>query len=131
MDGRIDRVRYKDGEERCDIYCEGNAMMEELEAKRHTYVQDARKEYERQDRSMDSGIDIPSSSGIRLSSVPRHGLDSSDGPFPSSPPIYLPSRTAGLDQGFAAEPIGAAEREEFQAQQMQRQQQRLQVQAQR
>ncbi len=127
MDGRIDRVRCEDKEERCDVCCESDAMMEELEAKRQAHVEEARKEQEKQGRLMDSAIDIPSSS-IRVSSVPSNGLDSSDGPFPSSPPAYSQSSTVSFDQGFAADQISPAEREEFQSQQIQRQQQRLYVQ---
>ena len=37
MDGRVDRVRCDEGEERCDI-CQGSdAMMEEAEALRQAY----------------------------------------------------------------------------------------------
>ncbi|KAG4426959.1 hypothetical protein IFR05_017558, partial [Cadophora sp. M221] len=128
MDGRIDRVRCEDEEERCDVCCESDATMEELEAKRQAYVEEARKEQEKQGRSMDSAIDIPSSS-VRVGGVPINGLDSSNCPFPSSPPAYSQSSIVSFDRGFAADPISPAEREEFQSQQIQRQQQRLQVQA--
>ncbi|KAH7418918.1 hypothetical protein BKA64DRAFT_763810 [Cadophora sp. MPI-SDFR-AT-0126] len=127
MDGRIDRVKCEDEEERCDMCCESDAMMEELEAKRQAHVEEARKEQEKQGRLMDSAIDIPSSS-IRVSSVRSNGLDSSDGPFPSSPSAYSQSSTVSFNQGFAADQISPAEREEFQSQQIQRQQQRLYVQ---
>ncbi len=63
---------------------------------------------------MDSVIDIPSSS-IWVSSVPSNGLDSSDGLFPSSPLVYSQSSTVSFDQGFVADQISLAEREEFQS----------------
>lgn len=43
MNERINRVRCKDEEERCNMCYESNAMIEELEAKRQAYVDEARK----------------------------------------------------------------------------------------
>jgi hypothetical protein len=37
MDGRVDRVRCKEGEERCDICQNSDAMIEEAEALRQAY----------------------------------------------------------------------------------------------
>jgi hypothetical protein len=70
MDGRINRVRCEHEEERCDVCCESDTMMEELEVKRQAYIQEARMEQGKDNRFMDNAIDIPSSSI----------------PFPSSPP---------------------------------------------
>jgi hypothetical protein len=83
MDGRVDRVRCEDGGERCNVCQASDAMMEDLEAKRKAYVQEVR---EKQDRLMDSAIDIPSSS-VLFSRIPSSSLDGSSSPFPrSSPP---------------------------------------------
>ena len=126
MDGRVDRARYKDEEERCDVCRESNAMMDELEAQRQAYVQ---REHEKQERLMDSAIDIPSSN-MPFSGFPSEGFESSNGPFPSSPPPRVQSSVISFDQGFIADRISPEERFEFQSQQSQRQQQRLRVQAQ-
>lgn len=55
MDGRINRVRYEDEEERCDVCQEGDAMMDELEAQRQACIQGG---HQKQDRSMDSAINM-------------------------------------------------------------------------
>lgn len=126
MDGRIDRVRCEGEEEHCDVCQASDAMMDELEAKRQAYIQDAK---EKEERTMDSAIDFPSSS-IPFSGFPSEGFGSSHGPFPSSPPPCSQSSVVSFDQGFTADQISPEERVEFQSQQSQRQQQRLQVQAQ-
>jgi hypothetical protein len=126
MDGRIDRVRCEDGEERCDVCQASDAMMDELEAQRQAYIQ---REQEKQERFMDSAIDMPTSS-IPFPQVPSDRFDRNDGPFPSSPPRYSQSSTVSFDQGFAADRISPEERVEFQSQQNERQQQRLQFQSQ-
>jgi hypothetical protein len=106
MDGRMDRVRCEEGEERCDVCQDSDGMVERMEAQRQAYVQEERE----QDRSLDSGIDIPSS--IRLPELPE--------PSPSSQDSIV-----GFDQGFTD--ITTADRHEFEAQQSQRQQQRLRI----
>jgi RecQ family ATP-dependent DNA helicase len=125
MDGRMDRVRCEDEEERCDVCQASDAMMDDLEAQRRVYIQ---REQEKQDRLMDSAIDIPTSN-IPFPEVPSEGVNSSDGPFPSSPPGYSQSSTVSFDQGFIADRISHGERVIFQSQQSQRQQQRVQAQA--
>src|SRR6266536_3067016 len=100
-------------------------MMDELEAQWQAHI---RQEHEKQDRSMDSAIDILTSS-IPFPQVSSNGFESNDGPFPSSPPGHSPCSTGSFDHGFMADRISAEERVEFQSQQSQRQQQRLQVQA--
>ncbi len=125
MDGRMDRVRCEDEEERCDVCQASDAMMDELEAQRQAYVQG---EQEKQDRLMDSAIDMPTSS-IPFPEVPSDGINSSDGRFPSSPPGYSQSSTVSFDQGFMADRISQGDRVIFQSQQSQQQQQRVQVQA--
>jgi hypothetical protein len=122
MDGRVDRVRCEDEEERCNVCQEGDAMIDDLEAQRQAYIQ---SEHKKQDRLIDSAIDMPPSS---IPQVPSDGFDSSDGPFPSSPPRYSQSSTVSFNQGFMANQISPGERVEFQSQQSQRQQQRLQFQ---
>ncbi len=59
MDRRVDQVRCKDRDECCDVCQVSDAMIDELEAQRQAHIQ---QEYEKQDRSMDSAIDIPTSS---------------------------------------------------------------------
>lgn len=125
MDGRMDRVRCEDEEERCDVCQASDAMMDDLEAQRRVYIQ---REQEKQDRLMDSAIDMPTSN-IPFPEVPSEGVNSSDGPFPSSPPGYSQSSTVSFDQGFMADRISHGERVIFQSQQSQRQQQRVQAQA--
>ncbi|KAK6591364.1 hypothetical protein H4I95_12233 [Botrytis cinerea] len=82
MDGRMDRVRCADEEERCDVCQASDAMMDELEAQQQAYIH---REQEKQDRFTDSAIHMPTSS-IPFPEVPRDGVHSSDGPFPRSPP---------------------------------------------
>jgi RecQ family ATP-dependent DNA helicase len=125
MDGRMDRVRCEDEEERCDVCQASDAMMDDLEAQRRVYIQ---REQEKQDRLMDSAIDMPTSN-IPFPEVPSEGVNSSDGPFPSSPPGYSQSSTVSFDQGFMADRISHGERVIFQSQQSRRQQQRVQAQA--
>jgi RecQ family ATP-dependent DNA helicase len=125
MDGRMDRVRCEDEEERCDVCQESDAMMDELEAQRRACIQ---REQEKQDRLMDSAIDMPTSS-VPFPEVPSDGVNSSNGPFPSSPPGYSQSSTVSFDQGFMADQISQQERVIFQSQQSQREQQRVQAQA--
>jgi len=84
MDGRMDRVRCEDEEERCDMCQASDAIMDDLEAQRRVYIQ---REQEKQDRLMDSAIDMPTSN-IPFPEVPSEGVNSSDGPFPSLPPGY-------------------------------------------
>jgi RecQ family ATP-dependent DNA helicase len=132
MDGRVDRVRCEDEEERCDVCRESDAMMDELEAQRQAYVheeqveQDKRDRQNKQDQWIDSGI------GIRSSSMafPTIASDGFDGPYPSSPPRRSQSSVPSFDQGFTSDQISPGERVEFQSQQSQCQQQRLQFQAQ-
>ena len=126
MDGRYRSGKVKDGEERCDVCQVGDAMIDELEAQRQAYIQ---LEEEKQERLMDSAIDMPTSS-IPFPQVSSDGFSSNDGPFPSSPPRYFPSSTVSFDQGFTADWIRPEERVKFQSQQSQRQQQRFQCQAQ-
>ncbi|KAK6599319.1 hypothetical protein H4I96_08523 [Botrytis cinerea] len=81
MDGRMDRVRCADEEERCDVCQASDAMMDELEAQQQAYIH---REQEKQDRFTDSAIHMPTSS-IPFPEVPSDGVHGSDGPFPSSP----------------------------------------------
>jgi hypothetical protein len=106
MDGRMDRVRCEDEEERCNVYQASDAIMDDLEAQRQVYIQ---REQEKQDRLMDSTIDIPTSN-IPFPEVPSERVNSSNGPFPSSPPGYSQSSTVSFDQGFIADRISYRER---------------------
>jgi hypothetical protein len=106
MDGRVDRARCEDEEERCDVCRESDAMMDELEAQRQAYVQ---REHEKQERLMDSAIDIPSSD-MPFSGFPSEGFESSHGPFPSSPPPRVQSSVISFNQGFIADRISPEER---------------------
>ena len=109
MDGRVDRARCEDEEERCDVCRESDAMMDELEAQRQAYVQ---REHEKQERLMDSAIDIPSSNML-FSGFPSEGFESSNGPFPSSLPPRVQSSVISFDQGFIVDRINLEERFEF------------------
>ena len=84
MDGRINRVRCEDEEEHCDVCQESDAIMDGLEAQRRACIQ---REQEKQDRLMDSAIHMPTSS-VPFPQVTSDGVNSSDGPFPSSPLGY-------------------------------------------
>jgi len=125
MDGRMDRVRCADEEERCDVCQASDAMMDGLAAQRQTYIHQAQ---EHPNRFTDSAIDMPPSS-IPLPEVAREEVHSSDGPFPSSPPGSSPRSTVSFDQGLMAARIRPSERVIFQSQQRQRQQPRVQAQA--
>jgi len=118
-------VRCEDEEERCDVCQASDAIIDELEAQQQAYIH---REHEKQDRSIDSAIDM-STSSIPFPEVPSNRVYSSDGPFYSSPPGYPQSRTVSFDQGFMADRISQGDRVIFQSQQSQRQQQRVQVQA--
>jgi hypothetical protein len=67
MDGRVDRIRCEEEEERCDVCQESDAIMNTLESQRRAYV---RGEQE-QDPFIDSGIFMPTSSMPCPSSPPR------------------------------------------------------------
>ena len=125
MDGRINRVRCEDEEEHCDVCQESDAIMDGLEAQRRACIQ---REQEKQDRLMDSAIHMPTSS-VPFPQVTSDGVNSSDGPFPSSPLGYPQSSAVSFDQGFMADRISQGELVIFQDQQAQRQQQRVQGQA--
>jgi hypothetical protein len=43
MDGRVDQVGCKEGEERCNVYRESNAIMEEAEALQQVYIVEQEK----------------------------------------------------------------------------------------
>jgi len=139
MDGRDDRLRCEEGEERCDVCSNDDAIMEGLEAEREAYAHEEREAYtqeqrEGQDRWMDSGIEIPSSSvpgrhiDITDSSsridIPSSIGDSHDGGSTSPIRGHSPSSSVEFDHIFAAGPIQASEQDEFAAQQVQRSQQR-------
>jgi len=126
MDGRIDRVRCEDEEERCDVCQASGAMMDELEAQRQAYIQ---REQEKQDRLIDSAIDIPTSS-VPFPDVESNGFHSSQGPIPGSSPPSSQESTVSFDPRFVADRISPGERDIFQSQQSQRQQRRVQGQAQ-
>ena len=59
VSGRIDRTRCEDEEERCVRCRESDAMMDELEDQRRACI---RQEQEKQERLVDSAIDMPTSS---------------------------------------------------------------------
>jgi hypothetical protein len=80
MDGRVDRARCEDKEEYCNIYRESNTIIDKLEAQWQAYIQ---REYEKQERLMDSTINIPLSN-MPFSGFPSEGFESSNRPFPSS-----------------------------------------------
>jgi RecQ family ATP-dependent DNA helicase len=150
-DERGPRVRCEEGEERCDVCEKDDIDAERSEAQRRAYIdeererqeRDERDEGERQDRWMDSGVDVPSSSvpvpdiditersssigeasssGLPILPVGRddgHGCISA-----SAIRSHSPRSSVSFDQGFAADAITEDEREEFAAQQAQRQAQR-------
>jgi superfamily II DNA helicase RecQ len=125
MDGRMDRVRCEDEEERCDVCQASDVMMDDLEAQRRAYIQ---QEQEKQDQLMDSAIDMPTSS-VPFPEAESNGFQSSQGPIPGSSPPGSQESTVSFDQGFMADRISQGERIIFESQQSQRQQQRVQVQA--
>ena len=123
MDGRIDRVRCEDEEERCDVCQASDAMIDDLEAQRQAYIQ---REQEKQDRLIDSAINMPTSSVP----FPKAESNSSQGPIPGSSPPGSQESPVSVDQGFMADRISQGERVMFQSQQSQRQRRRVQAQAQ-
>jgi hypothetical protein len=126
MDGRVDRVRCEDGEERCDVCQKDDEAMEEVEALRQEYEgmheqayegmheqeQEEQEQEEREqeeyehDQMLDSGINIPSSFEMQ----------------DSTPSIEL------SDSGFSPSPGFTAD--QYQHQQVEREQQRQRVQRQ-
>ena len=120
MDGRLDRTGCEDDEERCDICKEGEAMLRRMEEQR----QEFHNEQERQDRMTDSGIDISSS---MVDQDPRDSGSSSMGGARSSPPSSVISFDPGAVIPDSIDIITDADRDEFQSQQGQRRQQRIQV----
>jgi RecQ family ATP-dependent DNA helicase len=122
MDGRIDRVRCEDGEERCDVCRKDDEAMEEAEALRQAYEEsneqgideESTHEQEQEEYTHDQMLD----NGINMaSSFEMQG---------STPSIEL------SDSGFAPQSPGftAADEYEFQSQQAKREQQRQRIQRQ-
>jgi hypothetical protein len=161
-------VRCKEGEEVCDVCQKDDAPLAEADALQEAYniewgqgeeeqgEGDRHKQAKRQEPNLDSGIDIPSSSGI-YSSTPtaRYVL--------SSPPIRIRARVEEMnqmegnaksstrmnranehemspspdsssmisfDQGFTTRPITVEDRFAFQAQQDEREQCQMSIQSQ-
>ena len=139
MDGRVDRARCEEGEERCDICQDSDAMMEEAEALRQAYQESVRS---RPEPTLDSGIDIPSSQSIqsarqsvnprvspsaspRVSQSASPEVSQSASPTvsqPSSPPINQPSSPPSSPDLPCLRRITVAEDVDFQPQQLQRKQ---------
>ena len=64
MDGRVDRTRCEEGEERCDVCQNSDAIMEEAEALQQAYQAEEDEQENRRcrlEQTLDSGINIPSS----------------------------------------------------------------------
>jgi RecQ family ATP-dependent DNA helicase len=108
MDGRMDRLRCEEGEERCDVCQESDMMVERIEVQQRAYVR------EQQDGVLDSGINILSSS-IHSAELPETSAPSSQ------------DSIASFGAGFSGDSISTADRHEFHVQQSQRQQQRLRI----
>jgi RecQ family ATP-dependent DNA helicase len=117
MDARTDRLRCEEGEARCDVCEQDDAMMAELEAQRAAYIrgeQDGEGEREEEEEDgpargdgwLDRSIHSPGS-GIGIAT---------DSHFRSSP--------IGFDPVVEKDAILAHERDMFTAQQTQRQEQR-------
>jgi hypothetical protein len=139
MDGWVDRIRCKEGEERCDVCQKSDAMMEEAETLRQAYIAQQEKERYQQEPTLDSGIDIPSSQSVIPSSSPTvepsRVVPPSSPPvvqpdiFPSSPKLpylrwipYSPSKSPSSniissEAGFETNMVAIAEAVEFQSQQ--------------
>jgi superfamily II DNA/RNA helicase len=164
MDNRFNRARCEEGEEVCDLCSKEDAIVGEADALQEAYnveqeqgEGDRHEQSKRQEPRLDSGIDIPSSSGI-YSSTPTATYVP-----PSSPPIRIGARLEEMnqmggngessarvnraneyevspspdsssmisfDQGFTAEPITVEDRFAFQAQQDEREQCQMSVQSQ-
>jgi len=112
IDKRIDRVKCEDEEEHCNICRESNIIINEFEAQRRVYIQ---REQEKQDRLIDSAIDI-STSNIPFPEIPSDGVNSSNSSFPSSSSGYSRSNTVSFNQGFMANRISQREYIIFQSQ---------------
>ena len=139
MDGRMDRIRCEEGEERCDVCRKSDAMMEEAETLRQAYMAQQEKERYQQEQTLDSGIDIPSSQSVIPSSSPTvepcRAVPPSSPPvvqpeiFPSSPKLphlrqipHSPSKSpsshiVSSEAGFETDMVAIAEAVEFQSQQ--------------
>jgi hypothetical protein len=132
MDGRVDRIRCEDGEERCDVCQKDDEAMAEAEALKRAYeesneqgidkesmhkqgiYEESRHEQEQEEYTHDQMLD----SGINMtSSFKMQG---------STPSIEL------LDSGFVPQSPGftAADEYEFQSQQAKQEQQHQRIQRQ-
>ena len=107
MDGRIDRVRCEQGEERCEVCRASDTMMDELEAQRQAYVQ---QDHYQHDHEVDSRIQM-------LTMTPCRSRNR----FIATP--YSPVRHQGglFDRGISTDHIHLDERDKFHSQQRQRQ----------
>jgi len=111
MDRRVDRARCEDEEKHCDIYRESNVIIDELEVQWQVYIQ---REHEKQERLMDSAINIPLSN-MPFSGFPSEGFENSNRPFSSSPPLCVQSSVISFDQEFIVDWISPEEWFEFQS----------------
>jgi RecQ family ATP-dependent DNA helicase len=93
LDGRTDRRRCEEGEERCDVCQKSDSMMEEAEALREAYM----AEQERQE-ALDSGIDM-ASQAFEQASSPSFEQTSS--------PLFEQASRPSFDQASSAVMQGA------------------------
>ncbi|KFY68109.1 hypothetical protein V496_01286 [Pseudogymnoascus sp. VKM F-4515 (FW-2607)] len=104
MDNRFNRARCEEGKEVCDLCGKEDAIVGEADALQEAYnveqgqgeeeqgEGDRHEQSKRQEPRLDSGIDIPSSSGI-YSSTPTATYV-----LPSSPPIRIGARLEEMNQ---------------------------------
>ena len=98
MDGRIDRVRCEQGEERCEVCRASDTMMDELEAQRQAYVQ---QDHYQHDHEVDSRIQM-----LTMTPCRSRNRFHSDTQFPSSPPWWF-------NRGISTDHIHLDERDRF------------------
>ena len=143
MDGRFNYVQCEDGEEKCNVCQKDEQAIEEAETMQNAYIaEQERQAMYKQDRMLDSGINMPSSS---------FGMQASDKTTTPSSSIELPdmsqlanhkdtlrntlqkspiSSIISSNLGFTANLITIANQYKFEAQQVEREQQRRRIQRQ-
>jgi len=137
MDGRLDRIRCEEGEERCDVCQKDDEAAAEAEELQQAFAA--------QEQMLDSAIDIPSSSIMMQGSENASPSSSIDAPssielpdisrFANQSPLYRPQKSptssvTGSDPEFETDLITIADQYEYKAQQAEREQQRKSIQRQ-
>jgi len=134
MDGRTNRIRCEEGEERCDVCWKDDEAAAEADALQRAFAE--------QEQRLDSAIDMPSSSMMQGSenASPSSSINAPSSMelpdisrFVNQSPLYTtqsPSSVTSSDPDFTTDSITVADKHEYKAQQAKREQQRKSIQRQ-